>query len=975
MYVGYYQDNRNNKLLVSERIKGKRYLEEYPLILEYYIPDNDGYYEGYDGQKLKKISVPNTYMLSAHKKECKANNIKTYELYFNLPNKVLYERYKDSNAPELHKSFVDIEVDRKGFEYLTIKQLIDKACCPINAISIYNNWQDTLYTLMLRPETLTKEQAQEICNKFENTVLFDKESDLLNGIMMILEDSDVISGYNSTRFDYPYIVRRIENVLGEGQSKGLCLWNLQPRYKEKTGDFGDVNIEYEFYGKWFTDYLELYKKHEQGKKESYKLNSIAEIELGEQKVQHTESLEDMYRNNYEDFIKYNRQDTMLVKKLDDKLNYINLHNAQAHDICCSLEQTMGTVAWVDQAIINEAHEQGLIITDKVEGKNAEFDGIIPPGAYVADPIAGLYRHVFSFDMNSLYPTTIRSLNLSPETIIGQIKMDMTIPYLWDKIRNNKLWKNISKEIPDWGAAWGGDDVWGTLEYQEIMKQSDKLLTIKFENGDEVSKSAKEIYNIIFSNNSNISISAAGTLFRTDKIGLLNRIFTRWYSERKEFKKKMFEYETMEIGVEISNELKSRLSNNLTYKTDNKEYDINVLKQLINDNDVNKLKQFMEEYNLYISENMIISKYQTYFKERYDYFDLAQYVKKIQLNSAYGALLNSASVFYDFRLGCSTTLSGRKVVQHLTAEANKQMIGVYTWKGHCATYNDTDSVYCSIDNQEFRDKHPDFDYSRDNMVKYADMIGDKINESFPDYMKKTFNCNDNGANIQKAGRETVCSRGLFCGKKRYALMVFDKDGFRMDTNGKPGKIKIMGIQTKRSDLNVSVKSMLKRMLEKLLTDGNRDDLLNMVREFALNDWNNLEPWKKGTPKACNKLEFYTKEYERTNKCSVGQVMASINWNKMIDLCDDKITPKIMDGNKVVVCKLKPNNTYGMNSIAYPVDLEFLPKWFKDLPFDEQKMEGSVVDTTIETIFGILNWDLSMSTALNTNNDLEDFLDFI
>lgn len=368
MFVGFYQDNRNNVLRVSERIKGQRILEDFPLILEYYVQDPNGYYQGYDGKTLKKIELKNTYALKQHKEECQRSGIKTYELNFSVPNKVLYKNFKQGETPELHKSFLDIEVDRKGFEYLTVKQLIDKACCPINAISIYNNWQDTLYTLMLRPETLTHEEAQEICSKFENTFLFEDEKQLLDGIISIMDDCDVSAGYNSKLFDYPYIIRRIENVMGKGYSKKLCLWNQEPIMKEKETEFGDKNIVYEVVGKWFTDYLELYKKHERGKKESYKLDSIAEIELGERKVQHEESLDDMYRNRYYDFILYNRQDTMLVKRLDDKLKYIDIHNAQAHDIRCSMESTMGTVSWVDQAIINEAHDQGLIVSDRDEGK-------------------------------------------------------------------------------------------------------------------------------------------------------------------------------------------------------------------------------------------------------------------------------------------------------------------------------------------------------------------------------------------------------------------------------------------------------------------------------------------------------------------------------------------------------------------------------------------------------------------------------
>lgn len=554
-FVGYYQDYKNNVLKVSERVNGKRILQEYPLIFEYYVQDKDGYYEGYDGKKLKKISLSNNYQMKQHKEQCQKNNIKTYEMSFNIPNKVLYQYYNKQSAPILHKSFADIEVDRKGYEYLTVKQLVEKACCPINAISIYNDWQETLYTLMLCPETLNFEDAQAICNKFDNTFLFKDESQLLNGIIAILDDCDCFSGWNSTRFDTPYIVRRIENVLGKEYVKKLCLWGVEPKYKEKENvKFHTIDITYEIIGKWFTDYMELYMKHEQGKKESYKLNSIAEIELGEQKVQHTETLEDMYRYNYEDFIKYNRQDTMLVKKLDDKLKFIDIHNRQAHEATCSLETTMGTVQYMNQNIINALHNKGLIAPDKEEGINSEYDGIIPPGAFVPEPIVGLCTNVISFDLNSLYPSIIRSLNLSPETIVAQIKMNLTIPYLWNKIKEKKLWKKVSEQIPDWGAAWSGDDMWGCLEYQEVMKQSDTILTLQLnETGEEIDLPAKDIYEMIFSKDSHLSISGAGTIFRTDKVGIINEILTNWYAQRKKYKKEMAKFEDMAVGVKIDDE--------------------------------------------------------------------------------------------------------------------------------------------------------------------------------------------------------------------------------------------------------------------------------------------------------------------------------------------------------------------------------------------------------------------------------------
>lgn len=976
MYVGTYLDSRNNLLFVNERINGVRTITHYPLILEYYVPDNEGYYMGYDDVRLKQIKLNTFQEYHSHKTNCAESNIKTYELNFNLTNKVLYKEYHGCKAPELHKSYIDIEVDRYGFEHLTVKQLVDEACCPINAISIYNDWMNTLFTLMLRPDNISHEEAEKICNEFENTFLFEDEKVLLQALIAILDDTDVLTGWNFSFFDNPYIIRRIINLLGEEATKKLCLFNQKPVLKEKSNKFGDKNITYEIPGKWSVDYMELYIKHEQGRKESYSLNSIAEIELKQQKVQHDESLEDMYRQRYKDFILYNRQDTMLVYRIDKQKNYINLHNAQAHDICCTLDQTMGTVGWVDQAIINEAHNRNLLVPDRIEGKNSEFNGVVPPGAYCADPIVkGLVSDIFSFDMNSLYPTTIRTLNLSPETIFGQIQFTLTLPYLWNKIRSEELWKHVEKQIPDWGAAWGG--LWSTLEYEEIMKQSDTILTLKLESGGEIDITAKEVYDLVFNDDNNLCISAAGTIYRTDKQGLIASILGNWYSERKKLKKELFKFESMASGVVIEDEnlINQLKQQNITYnESENKEYDFNKLQELVHLKNVADICKFMQDNNLYLIDNRIESKYKDYFEERQSYYDLAQYVKKIQLNSSYGALLNSSSTFYDFRMGSSTTLSGRKVVQHLTSQANFELCGVYADKGYCAEYNDTDSVYCYINNDYFKNAHPNFEFTKENIIEFSNNISDKINASFPEHLKKIFHCNDERASLQKAAKEVVASRGIFVSKKRYALLVYEHDGFRKDIED-IGEMKIMGLQVKRSDCPQLVRNLLKEMLKSVLQYGDKEKLVEILKEFGENKWKLLKPWEKGTPKACNKLSYYTQQYFETKKCSVGQVMASINWNMLIDMYKDKKTQKILDGNKIIVCKLKPNNAFNMTSVAFPVDLNIFPEWFKNLPFDEQSMKDSVVDKTIETIFGVLGWKLTLESAMNKVDDLDGFLSFV
>ena len=976
MYVGTYLDRKTNKLFVSERISGERFTKAYPLILEYYLEDKDGYYEGTNGKMLKKFTYDSALKTNSLMQQYKERGVKTYELGFNLTNKVLYKYYNGVKAPEYHKSFFDIEVDMKGYEYLTVKQLVEKACCPINAISVYNDWEDTEYTLMLCPENIPFEEAKKICSEFPNTILFDDEDKLLEGIINLFEDSDCLVGYNSKYFDIPYIVRRIEGRLGKDATKRLNVWEVEPYKKEKVNDFGDVNIVYDLYGKISVDYLELYKKHERGKKDSYKLDNIAELELGERKVQHDESLDDMYRQRYSDFIKYNRQDTLLVKKLDDKLKYINIHNRQCHSICCTFDATLGTVAWVDQAIINSCHEINQFVQDRDETKGGEFHGIIPPGAYVPTPIPGLHKDIMSFDMASLYPNTCIALNMSSESIFGQVRLTLTKPYLYNKIEENELYSKKAEKIPDWGEAWGNE--WGTLEYREVMNQTDTELIIDFEDGTSATATAKQLYDIIFADGSNLCISGFGTIFRTDKDGRVSAIFKQWYSERKQFKKKMGHYEDLEAGVKIEDESLIEQLKDVQYEpsTENKEYDVKALKELVEAKDVEKIKQFMKDNDLELSKDgRIISKHIKYFQDQVEYWDVEQYLKKINLNSSYGTLLNSSSTFYDFRFGSSITMTGRLVWKHLASKTNELISGEYKFDGSAIRTGDTDSCYASIDSDDFRRLHPNFDYSKENIIAYSNEVGKEVNDSFPQYMIDKFHCTPEGAAREGAAREVVASRALICGKKRYAMMVYDKDNYRQDINGKPGKAKIMGIQVARSDVHPSVKELLKKMLNSVLTDGSKEKLVELMRDFGNNEWSKLDPWEKGTPRTCNKLNAYTIEYNKTGKCSVGQVMASINWNRMIDMMGDKKSPKILDGNKVVVCKLNEKNPFGMKSIAYPNDITRLPKWFKQLPFAEQDMRDSVIDKTVETVFGVLGWDLSLKSCMdNDTSALEGVINF-
>ena len=969
MYVDFLIDRDNSTLKVVERVNGKRQYREFPLVLEFFVPDPSGRYQGYDGVRLKQIKSRKLLEFYGERKRAVNAGQKTYEAFFNLPNKVLYEHYLPKDVPELHTSFLDIECDRLGHENYTISQMIYNADCPINAVSVYNNWQDKLYTLMLCPENLTMDEAREIASKFENTYVMSDEKDLLIGLISILDDADCCSGWNTNGFDIPYIVRRVSNLLGVDGVRKLCLFDETPVEKEEYS-MGQRHLEYTLPGKWCADYMLLYKKHQTSVKESYKLNSIAIDELGEQKVEYTGTLDDLYRDDYENFIRYNRQDTMLVKRLEDKLKYIEIHNRQAHGTRCSFENTMGTVAYTDQSIINRAHDLGKRIPDKVEGKTPEYDGIVPPGAYVPTPVPGIANNIMSYDMASLYPSSAMALNISPETMIGQVKLDLTIPYLHKKIEDNKLYRKVKTMEPDWGAAWSNE--WGTLEYTEILNQTNTTLTIQLMNGNEVQRSAKEIYEMIFSDGSNMNISPMGTIFRTDQDGIIKTVLSEWFAERKSCKKKKEHYEFLESGVslvklpDILQELKNVDFKQFIPEGNTTEYDVNIVNNYIKEKNISELIQYMKNNYLYLSDDdRILSYNRPLYKTLINYWDLEQYVIKIRLNSLYGAILNNASIFYDFRLGSSITMTGRRVWMHLASKGNELLCGKYTHLGGCILTGDTDSVYLTL-NDEFKKIHPNFDYSKDNMVKFADEIGKQINDTFFDYMIEKFHCCPDGAAREKASRECVASRALVCGKKRYAMMVFDKDGFREDVDGKPGKLKIMGIQTQRSDLAKPVRAVLKEMIKTILVGGEEKEVGDVLKDFYFNTWTKIKPWNQGSPKPLNKMALIADQLKQgmdgCNKQRIvvpTQIKAAFNFNNLIDYYGDTKTKKLVDGDKVLVCRLNPNNELRMDTVAISIELgeDSIPQWFKDLPFDDEKTDASV-DKTISTVFGVLNWDLSL-----------------
>ena len=359
------------------------------------------------------------------------------------------------------------------------------------------------------------------------------------------------------------------------------------------------------------------------------------------------------------------------------------------------------------------------------------------------------------------------------------------------------------------------------------------------------------------------------------------------------------------------------------------------------------------------------------KAEEEFWDKRQLVKKINLNSLYGAILNPGCRFFDKRIGQSTTLSGRQISKHMAAKINEVITGEYNHVGKAIIYGDTDSAYFSayeVLKKEIKDGA--IPWTKESVIKLYDQVCSEVNGSFKKFMAEAFHCLKSRAEVIKAGRESVSSTGLFITKKRYAVLMYDLENFRQDVDGKPGKIKAMGLDLKRSDTPVFIQNFLYELLIMVLTEQTESEVLDRISQFR-NEFKQRPGWEKGSPRRANNIQEYAKKEARLGKANMpGHVRASINWNNLKKMHNDKYSMEIHDGMKVIVCKLK-RNPLDYTSVAFPTDEMHIPSWFKDLPFDNDAMESTLIDNKLGNLLGVLGWDIKSTESKNTFNNLFDF----
>ena len=264
-----------------------------------------------------------------------------------------------------------------------------------------------------------------------------------------------------------------------------------------------------------------------------------------------------------------------------------------------------------------------------------------------------------------------------------------------------------------------------------------------------------------------------------------------------------------------------------------------------------------------------------------------------------------------------------------------------------------------------------EWNKDACVQLYDSIAESVNESFPAFMERACHCPRDMGAIIKGGREMVATKGLFIKKKRYAVLIYDLENKRLDVGGKPGKVKAMGLDLKRSDTPKIVQDFLSEILLEVLTGAERDSIIAKVKEFKIT-FADRPAWEKGTPKRVNNLTKYSAAEKREGKANMpGHVRAAMNWNNLKKMHGDNYSTSIVDGMKTIVCKLK-DNPLGFTSVGYPTDQVHIPNWFKELPFDDNLMEETIVDQKVENLLGVLEWHIAESTNIkSTFDDLFSF----
>ena len=467
MYQSIYFEVRRQKIHLWDDKRGY-------LVIPYkkyaYIKNSTGQHFTLDGDKVKKI----------FKWEDKTPGLHESDVL--QTTRFLVDQYTDSDEVSVghRKVFFDIEVEvTDGFPDPM------KASNKITSISLYDEITKTYFAYVLDE----KKQLQNYTKDDKIVEFFTTEYELLTSFFRKYSEIQptILSGWNSDSFDVPYLYNRAVRVLGKDVATMLSPINqiYYSEYKKKYTIAGVNQL----------DYLHLYRKFSPIQQSSYRLDYIGEVEVGLKKIDYEGTLNDLYEKDLKKFVKYNIRDVQILVELDEKLDFIDIARGIAHIGHIPYEDVFMSSRYLEGAILVYLKKLGVVAPNKPPRPKKLEDKFA--GAYVQDPQRGRHEWVFDLDITSMYPSVIRSLNISPETKIGKVE------------------------------EWKAEDF--------IKTNHKQTYELKNSRGKKVGKLTEtELKDYLDSQT--ISIASNGVMYRTDKQGLIPALLSKWFNERVEMRK-------------------------------------------------------------------------------------------------------------------------------------------------------------------------------------------------------------------------------------------------------------------------------------------------------------------------------------------------------------------------------------------------------------------------------------------------------
>ena len=677
-------------------------------------------------------------------------------------------------------------------------------------------------------------------NTQENVIYkgFRTEYELLDAFInwwMIEENApEVVTGWNSELYDMPYLVRRIDRVLGEKLMKRLSPWGLVT--EREVFIAGRKHISYDVGGITQLDYLNLYKKFTYKAQESYRLDYISSVELGQKKLDHSEfdTFKDFYTKGWQKFVEYNIIDVELVDRLEDKMKLIELAITMAYDAKANYGDVSSQVRMWDTIIYNYLKKRNIVIPPKERSdKDSKY-----AGAYVKEPIPGKYDYVVSFDLNSLYPHLIMQYNISPETLLDERHPSVTV----DKILNQEITFELYKDK---------------------------------------------------------SVCANGAMYRKDVRGFLPELMEKIYKDRTIYKKKMLaakqQYEkkkTKELEKEIAR------CNNI------------------------------------------------------------QMARKIQLNSAYGAIGNQYFRYYKLANAEAITLSGQVSIRWIENKMNAYLNKILKTDGEdYVIASDTDSIYLNM-GPLVESVYKGREKTTEGVVSFLDKVCklefEKYIESCYQELADYVNAYDQKMQMK---RENIAERGIWTAKKRYILNVWDSEGVRYEEP----KLKMMGIEAVKSSTPAPCRKMIKDGL-KLMMNGTEDDVINFI-DKCRTEFKKLPPEEIAFPRTASDVrKYHSSSTIYAHKTPI-HIRGALLFNHYVK--EKKLTNKyslIGNGEKIKFIYLKKPNIIQENIISFIQDFP------KELGLDkyidyELQFEKSFVEP-LKSILDAIGWKTEHTVNLES-----------